>query len=136
MNIHPFIFYFLISFLILIFSILYFIFLRANKLHPLEYGKTPVYSVRCSGILKGIHYKGNLIRVSVYEDFLVIGYIHQILIFRFHEVSLKKEDYQFIYNSILIQHNHPNYPKDIRLFLMTSSSHFLELLKDKLTIQS
>ncbi|HMZ61273.1 MAG TPA: hypothetical protein PL048_21045 [Leptospiraceae bacterium] len=111
--------------LILVMTYIYF---QADRKHPSETGKTPRLSFRCAGIIGWISYKGPFIRVSLYEDFIIISY-RKIIMLKFSEISVKKE--KFLFNKTLrIEHGNSEYPDKIKLFV-SNYAVFLDFLRTK-----
>lgn len=92
------------------------IYLRKDRKHPAETGKTPVFSEACAGIIGWITYRGPFIRVAVYGDFLVVS-CGKPYALKFSEIS-QLEPCTFLYKKgFRIHHNNPAYPKRLEVWI-------------------
>lgn len=120
--------YFPLVFIPAVILLMTYIYFQADRKHPSETGKTPRISFRCAGIIGWVSYKGPFIRVSLYEDFIIISY-RKIILLKFSEMSIKKE--KFLFNKVLrIEHGNPEYPEKIQLFVPDYAA-FLDFLRSR-----
>lgn len=87
----------------------------AGKL-PEEAGRTPLFEQRCAGSLGPWFYKLPFIRLSVYEDFLVVANFKAHLL-RKSDVTQMAQDRAFLQNQLVITHTNPAVPAKIRLYV-------------------
>ncbi len=72
--------YFVPVLFIIIASILGSIYYRSTKKASIEIGKKPLYTERCAGKVGKLYYKGPFIRVAIYDTFMVVSYLKQLVI--------------------------------------------------------
>lgn len=92
------------------------IYLRKDRKHLAEAGKTPVFSESCAGIIGWITYRGPFIRVAVYDDFLVVS-CDKPYALKFSEIT-QLEPCTFLYKKgFRIRHENPTYPKRLEVWI-------------------
>lgn len=85
---------------------------------PEEEGKQPIYEKFCGGFFGTFWIRGPFIRLSVYEDFIVVRKVKAgILKYGEFETEIKKK---LLYRVMAIKHKNENIPKRIELSMDTS----------------
>jgi hypothetical protein len=92
------------------------IYLRKDRKHPAEAGNIPVFSEACGGIIGWITYRGPFIRVSVYEDFLVVS-CNKPYALKFYEISQLEPCTFFYKKGFRIRHENPAFPKRLEVWI-------------------
>ena len=64
---------YIVTVMVLALGSMLFFFRRKERRHPVEQGKTPLYSETCGGMIGMFRYTVPFLRLSVYEDQIVIG---------------------------------------------------------------
>ena len=103
-------FSFIISLVLLAFMIR-----RSNLRLDREAGREPLYKVACSGQIGWWRYRGPLIKVRMYEDFLVIVAFHHQILIHYDDIDAIVPSNSFFRWGIYIKHHDPNAPSRIRL---------------------
>lgn len=90
--------------------------IRKERKHPLEEGKQPRFTASVSGIIGWVRFRGPLIRVVVYDDFLLVS-SGKHMIFPFaEEVELQPCSFLFS-KGFRIRHQNTQYPKRVEIWL-------------------
>ncbi len=90
--------------------------IRKEKKHPLEIGKESLFTASVSGVIGWVRYRGPLIRVVVYPDFIIVSTGRQF-VFPFAE-NVELEPCSFLFQKgFRIRHQNPDYPKRIEIWL-------------------
>jgi len=108
---------------------LFLIIRRNNKLSK-ELGLKPVYQENCGGVFDGMDYTKPFVRLTIYNDFLVISYIKKILLYwsDIKDVSV----YTGLFSKgVKIIHNRSNIPTSIILW-PNNAARLQEILKSKM----
>lgn len=112
----------------LVIGILLFMYFSSDKKHLEEENKTPELSFKTGGVIGWTNYKGPFIRVTVYQEFLIIAYL-KIILLKYDEFTIQEESFLFR-KSIYFQHKKSEYPNPIRLYI-SDKKKFLDLMSLK-----
>ena len=108
------------------------IYMRKDRQHAAEAGKTPTFSENCAGVVGWITYKGPFIRVAVYPEFLVVSCDRQYYL-PFSQIS-QIERRSFMFNKgYRIHHNNSEYPKRIEVWV-SGRDRFKAAIAGKMTL--
>lgn len=120
----PFILFFLIYFTFKSFK-------NLDKKEKIEEGKEATWSFRCAGMIHLKQYSVSTIRLSLYNDFILIK-ARNVYIFKYEEFSIQfKKNYTL--PTFKIVHNKSEYPELIELSLKNGEENKLkEILDSKL----
>lgn len=80
-----------------------------------EKGVHTIYTERCGGCFDGFNFTIPFVRLSIYNDFIVISYSDKILL-KFKEIDEVKVKRRFIMAGVHIYHHKNGIPKDIILW--------------------
>ncbi len=108
--------------------ILVFIFILRQKKrpHPLESGRSPLYEDNsCGGLIGAVRSTMPFVRVSVYEDFLVVGSARGSILLRYDEISGVAVERVYFTKGVVIRHRRADAPERIVIW----SSNRDDLLK-------
>jgi len=112
-------------------GILLLIWQRSKSYLEIEQGKTALLTVRCAGTIGLTRYRGPFIRLSLYQEFLVIRSLKSIVLY-YYEISHVKDSQSLLDKSLHIYHTNQEHPKTIRLLPMKNNKQqVLEVLKTK-----
>ncbi|MBU0597184.1 hypothetical protein KJ641_02575 [Patescibacteria group bacterium] len=114
--------------LILVFGLFYKI--RNNRL-PEEAGMTPIHQEFCGGNFNYTNLSRPFVRLTIYNDFLVISYFKQILL-NYHEIEKVELKNKVGKKGLKIYHNKIGVPKNITLWSPNIEKIF-SLIQPKLT---
>lgn len=90
-------------------------FVRKDRRHAAEAGKTALYAGSCGGIVGWLTYKGPFIRFAVYTEFLVVA-CDAVYYFPFGEVvQIERRNFLFR-KGYRIHHKNPSYPQRIEVW--------------------
>ena len=90
-------------------------FVRKDRRHAAEAGKTALYAGSCGGIVGWLTYKGPFIRFAVYTEFLVVA-CDAVYYFPFGEVvQIERRNFLFR-KGYRIHHRNPAYPQRIEVW--------------------
>lgn len=113
----------------LVFSVLFYTIGEIDKPHQDEVGKISILSFKTGGQFGWIRYKGPMIRVSLYEDFLIISGREKIKI-QYTNLSFKKNSFFLFSSSLQVLENSKEHPEDVYL-LTPDNPEFFAILQRK-----
>jgi hypothetical protein len=90
--------------------------IRKEKRHPLEMGQESRYTASVSGVIGWVRYRGPLIRVVVYDDFLIVSTGKQFIFSYADNIELEPCSFLF-QKGFRIRHQNPDYPKRVEIWL-------------------
>ncbi|MDX1961321.1 MAG: hypothetical protein SFU98_22320 [Leptospiraceae bacterium] len=105
---------------------------KAEKKLPLEEGKSELFSEKYGGVVGLIKYSGPYIRVTLYDEFMVIK-CNDDIVLKYSEITDFKESAFLFTPSVVIEHNNKSASGKIELFLKDIPK-FLSILKTKKSI--
>jgi hypothetical protein len=106
-----------------------YLYISASKKHESETGISPIYEFRTGGVIGWIKFSGPFIRVSLYNEFIIISTTKKIKL-RYNEFSYKKGNFSFT-STISLVHTNPLFPKRIELFYHSKFDQLLSIFKNK-----
>jgi len=101
--------------IVIVFGIFAFIIWWGNQRIAKETGRKPLYKAISSGRIGLWSYKGPLVQMRMYEDFLVIGYTKHIVLL-YDEIDAIVPGGKFFRRGITIKHHRSDLPQRIQLF--------------------
>ena len=91
------------------------LFIRKGKRHPRETGRSARFETSCAGIIGWVTYRGPFIRLSVYDDFLVVACSAPYLL-EFSEIErVEAVRFGFV-KGFRIHHHNLRYPERIEVW--------------------
>lgn len=113
-----------------VFGIFIYMFIKKGRLLDIEKGQNALFSETCSGVIGWLSFRGPFIRLSLYEDFLVIAYYKSIVL-NYDQLKGVSEKRWGLVKYIHIEHVRPDCPRKIMLY-STNRKKVIELLKSKI----
>ena len=85
-----------------------------KKLHPLEKGRTPLFADNsCGGWIGAVRSTYPFVRVSIYEDFLVVGMLRGPILLRYDEIVSAVVEKVYFTRGLVITHRNGEAPSRI-----------------------
>ncbi len=110
-------------------SLFYYIHKINSESHPDEIGKTPLLTLKTAGKFGWVRYKGPIVRVSLYDEFIVISG-REIIKINYKNLGFQKTDYNLFDNALLLLEDSKMHPSEVYL-VTPDSKEFFEILKEK-----
>ena len=100
-----------------------------KKTHQ-ENAETELQTIRCGGSFGLSNYTSPLVRHTIYEKFLVIGYRNKKIVLNFKDIDFVNMPLYFMSQQIRYHHNRPDLPKKI-VIRAKNLEETLELITQK-----
>jgi hypothetical protein len=123
----------LIIFIVLVVSILLLLIVGSRRRSEIEQNKTPLHTQTSGGRIGWVRYRGPFVRLSIYDEFVVIRYGWKTIVLPYGEIE-RVETGKWLgmrTDSVQIVHHKPDAPPYIRIGAF-SPERIKELIESKL----